>query len=238
MTFHLRPLASTLALAFIAAAFAPAGQAAPDRQKLADQLATAEYVLEKVMADPESAIPSSILQEAKGIILTFNYRGGFLFVGGRGGHGVMVAKKPATGEWGPPAFVRAGGVDLGLMLGLKEVNTLYVIMDNDTLRRAATGRFDIGGDVSAVAGPAEASREATRGRDYREANLLVYTDAQGLYAGVSVKGGWIAPRNRHTRQFYDTDYNIPEILLSDWFDIPREAGSLLKRLNYYMRGGR
>lgn len=211
--------------------------AAPKREKFVDQIVNGEYVLEEIMSDPATAIPAEILQDAKGIIFTLNYRGGFL-IGGHAGNGILIAKNPLTEEWGVPAFVTTGGANIGLQLGVKEFDAIYVIMDTDTIRKAYTGRIDFGADASAVAGPLESSSETKSGKDYKNAKILVYSNKKGLYAGVSLKAGWVSPNNKATKFFYNTDYNMPEIVMSDWFELPVEANALLQRLNYYTQGGK
>ncbi len=217
--------------------FAAALNAAPKREKLVDRIVAGEYVLEEIMADPATAIPADILQDAQGIIFTLNYRGGIM-IGGHAGNGVLIAKNPLTDEWGVPAFVKTGGANIGLQLGVKEFDAVYVIMDLDTVRKAYTGRIDFGADAAAVAGPLESSSEARQSEDYKNAKILVYSNKKGLFAGVAVKAGWVSPDNRATQAFYNTDYNMPEIVLSDWFELPVEANALLQRLNYYTGGGR
>lgn len=224
---------ASLGLLFLAASL----QAEPKREKLVTRIVNSEYVLEEVMADPETAIPADILQDAQGIVITLNYRGGVM-LGGHAGGGVLIAKNPITQEWGVPAFVRTGGANFGLQLGVKEYDAIYVIMDRDTVRKAYTGRIDFGADAAAVAGPLEKTREARPNIDFKKAKILVYSNKKGLFAGVAVKAGWVAPNNKATKQFYNTEYNMPEIVLSDWFELPREANALLQRLNYYTNGGR
>ncbi|MBK1876742.1 lipid-binding SYLF domain-containing protein [Pelagicoccus mobilis] len=227
-----------IALAFLGLALLAAStQAAPKREKLVNRIVNSEYVLEEIMADPETAIPADILQDAQGILITLNYRGGFV-IGGQAGSGVLIAKNPLTKEWGVPAFVKTGGANLGLQVGAKEYDAIFIIMDLDTVRKAYTGRMDFGADAAAVAGPLEKTREARPNIDFKKAKILVYSNKKGLFAGVAVKAGWVAPNNYATKAFYNTEYNMPEIVLSDWFELPREAQALLQRLNYYTDGGR
>src|SRR5690606_19631345 len=108
----------------------------------------------------------------------------------------------------------------------------------DTVRDAYSGRFDLGADAAAVAGPISRTSESRQDIDYQTAKILVYTDKKGLYAGVAIKAGWVAPNTKSTQALYNTSYSIPEIVLSDWFELPQEAQDLLQRLNYYTEGGR
>lgn len=226
-----RTFSITLALTIGATALL----SAPKRESLTTRIINSEYALEEIMAKPETRIPASILKQAKGVIITLNYRAGF-FLGGQGGRGVLVAKNPLNGEWGVPAFVSTGGANFGFQIGAKEVDTVYVIMDEATVRRAYTGRFDLSADAAAVAGPKGVRSEKIESNDYKNANILVYTTTKGLFAGVAVKGGWVKPDNAATKVFYNTEYNAPEIVLSDWFQLPREAKALINRLNYYTAG--
>ena len=219
----------------IAALAAFSAHAASTREKLVQRLVDSEYSLAEIMASSDTAIPASVLKDAKGLIITVNYRGSFFF-GAQGGSGVLLVKNPISGNWCVPSFVSTGGANFGLQMGVKELDTIYVIMDDSIVRKAITGRFDIGADASAVAGPAGV-RSESRSAEYAAAQILVYTKTKGLYAGVAVKAGWISPDSRANKLFYDTDYNTPEIILSDWFKMPSEAKGLVDRVNYYMNGG-
>lgn len=210
--------------------------AAPKRSQLVTRIVNSEYALEEIMAKKETAIPASIFEQAKGIILTVNYRGGFM-LGGHAGRGVLLVKNPRNGQWGVPAFVSTGGANFGFQFGIKEIDNVFMIMDDETVRKAYTGRFDLSADAAAVAGPIGVLSEANEGKDYKNANILVYTTTKGLFAGVAVKAGWVKPDNVATKVFYNTEYNAPEIVSSDWFERPPEAQSLINRIHYYTKGG-
>lgn len=227
-----RTLTISLALLFCVSSL----YAAPKRENLVRRIVNSEYALEEIMAKNETAIPPSILQQAKGIIITLNYRGGFM-LGGHAGRGMLVAKNPLNGKWGVPAFVSTGGANIGFQLGVKEINTIYLIMDEATVRKAYTGRFDLSADAAAVIGPKGVLTEKNESYDYKNANILVYTTSKGLYAGVSVKAGWVKPDSIATKSFYNTEYSAPEIVLSDWFELPREAKALINRIDFYTHSG-
>jgi len=228
---------STLILALTLFAAIGTAETATKREKLTTTIINSEYVLEEIMTRPDLAIPASILQEAKALIITINYRGSFFF-GAQGGSGVILAKNPATGDWAVPGFVTSGGANFGLQFGIKEMDTIYVIMDDQTLRKAVTGRFDLAADAAAVIGPKGRHVVANEDSDYQNANILVYSTAKGLFAGVAVKAGWLAPDTKANKHFYQTEYKTPEIIFSDWFQKPAEAKALFQRVNYYKDGGR
>lgn len=198
------------------------------REKLIEALRTCEYSLDVVMSSPETAIPADAIRQAKGIVIIHQYRVGLIF-GGQGGTAVLVVRNPTKGgAWGPPVFLDPGGVTFGLQAGAKEINSVFLLMSEDAVRRAYSGRFELGADAVAVAGPSAAEVENF---DLFEAPVLVYTSRGGLYAGAAIKGGWLRPYDKGNRELYQTTHSTPEIAMSDWFEIPPEAQSIINKLN-------
>ncbi len=198
-------------------------------EKLVNRLTTAEYVLEKVMGNPKTAIPQNVLSQAKGIIILNQYKFG-LFLGGEGGYGVLVVRDIQTNKWHLPSFLTAGQASFGFQFGVKEKNYVFLLMTDEAVQLACAGRFDVGVDASAVAGPVGTESENF---DLFKAPVLAYSTAQGLFAGATIKGGWIAQDKKANRLFYNTHHDTPEILLSNWFKLPREAQPLINRLKAY-----
>ncbi len=202
--------------------------------KLVDALKSCEYSLDVVMDKPETSIPADALRQAKGVVIVHQYRVGLIF-GGQGGSAVLVVRNPTKdGAWGPPVFLDPGGVTFGLQAGAKEINSVFLLMSDDAVRRAYTGRFEVGADAIAVAGPHNSEVENF---DLFKAPVLVYTSLGGLYAGAAIKGGWLTPYDKGNREFYHTPLATPEIALSDWFEIPPEAQSIVNKLNAAAGGG-
>ncbi|HEX9783357.1 MAG TPA: lipid-binding SYLF domain-containing protein [Opitutaceae bacterium] len=196
------------------------------RDQLVEKLASCEYSLEVVMSKPETTIPAEVLREAKGVVIAHQYRAGFIF-GGQGGSAVLVARNPQSGKWSVPVFLDPGGINFGFQAGVKEINSVFLLMSDESVALAYSGRFEIGADAVAVAGPNAAERERF---DLFNAPVLVYSSYGGLFAGASFKTAWLAPYDRANREFYNTSYATPEIALSTWFQPPPEAQSLLTRL--------
>jgi lipid-binding SYLF domain-containing protein len=69
--------------------------------------------------------------------------------------------------------------------------------------------------------------------DLFRAEVLAYTNSSGLFAGATVKGGWVSVDDKANRAFYNTTYSTPEILLSTWFKAPPPAQLLIARLRGY-----
>jgi len=219
-----------LALGLSAIASAPLTAAKQSYiEKLNDRLERAEWVLETIMVDASSTIPRNLLRQAKGIIILNQYRAGFIF-GGQGGNGILVIRNPHTGKLGVPGFMTAGQVSFGLQVGYTEVNYVFLLMTDEAVTKAYSGRFNIGVDAKAVAGPVGKTAENF---DLFRAEVLAYTSSSGLFAGATVKGGWVSVDDKANRAFYNTTYSTPEILLSTWFKAPPPAQLLIARLRGY-----
>ncbi len=197
------------------------------REQVTQKLTSCEYAFEVVMDKPATAVPANVLREAKGIVIVHQYRAGFIF-GGQGGSAVLIVRSPQTGQWGAPVLLDPGGVNFGLQAGVKEINSIFLLMSDDAVQRAYSGRFEIGADATAVAGPRAA--EAERFDLFAAAPVLVYSSFGGVYAGATVKTGWLAPFDRANRELYRTAHATPEIAMSDWFQTPPEAQGILNRV--------
>ncbi|MBE2214830.1 MAG: lipid-binding SYLF domain-containing protein [Opitutaceae bacterium] len=197
------------------------------RDQLAEKLLACEYALEVVMSKPETAVPAQEIKEAKGIIIMRQVRAGLIF-GGQGGSAVLICRVPQKGdEWGAPVFLDPGGVNFGLQAGMSEINTVILLNSDEAVRRAYSGRFDLGADAKAVAGPKSADKDNS---DLMKAPVRIYTSLGGAYAGATLKTGWIKPFERANRELYRTALGTPEIAISTAFQPAPEAVAIRNRV--------
>lgn len=225
-----KPFLLLLALSSLAvSAFA---QNTLTRKDYVTRIETCEAILREFMLRPTTAIPSDILQRARGIVVTNQIKAGFIF-GVKDGYGIVMVRRP-DGSWSVPAFVNAGEASLGLQLGATTVETVYVIMDDETPRLLYKQRFNVGADAKAVAGPRVADSE-TYNRAILATPVLVYTKTAGLYAGATVKAGYLSRNDNANRAFYNTSSTLPEILYSDWITPPAEVQPLMAYVDQITR---
>jgi len=203
-----------------------AGAAPFKRADYVARLQTCEAILQDTMLYPARAIPADVLHRARGIVIVNQVQVGLL-LGVKDGWGVALVKKP-NGQWSVPAFIKAGELSFGLQAGGKTVETVYVLMDDASTRLLFKSRFNFGLDAKAVLGPHAAETE--RSTQTFTAQVLVYTNVKGLYAGATVKTGTMSPLVEATQQFYNTDYGIPELLFSDWVAAQPESQPLMSYL--------
>ena len=114
-----------------------------------------------------------------------------------------------------PVVVRAGEASLGLQLGGSSAETIYVMMNEETPRQLFEGRFNIGVDAAAVAGP-HASEIEKSNQALLSVPVLVYSNKKGLFAGAAVKSGYITRSDSVNRAFYARDYDLPELLYGNF----------------------
>lgn len=201
----------------------------PDKKDVVTQVESCEAILQEFMSDPATAIPSPVLQSAHAIIIVNQFKAGYI-LGIKGGYAVVMVKK-AGGQWSVPVVLSANEASLGLQIGAKSVETIYVITDDSTPRLLFRDRFDVGVDAKAVAGPKAADAE----HDYvklLKTPVLVYSKSKGLYVGATVKAGMLSRNDDANFVLYDTQYTLPELLYGDWV---KPVPEVVPLMNYVKR---
>ena len=117
-----------------------------------EKLARAGAVLHTFTTIEEEGIPLDLLQRARGIaVIPSVIRGGFL-IGGRRGRGVL-AVRGLSGEWSNPAFVTLTGGSIGGQFGVESADVVLIFANDRSINNIASGKFTLGGDATAIAGP-------------------------------------------------------------------------------------
>ena len=164
-----------------------------------DRLKGAGGILDEIMAAPDSGIPDNIIGKADCIAIVPSLKKGGFIVGGSYGKGVATCRL-ASG-WSAPVFFRMEGGSLGFQIGAQEVDLIMVVMNQKGMTTMLHNKAKLGADVSAAAGPV--GRHAEGMTDWKlRAQVLTYSRARGLFAGVSLEGSSIRQDNDDTRAFY------------------------------------
>lgn len=213
----------TLALAFAATALAVQASRSLPREDYVTRIESCEAIIREFQYDPETRIPAEVLRAAKTIVITNQFKAGFIF-GVKDGYGVVISKR-ADGSWGLPAFVNAGEASVGLQIGANAVETVLIITDESVQPMLYRDKFNVGVDAKAIAGPRIAEAEKVT-KLLKEAPILIYTKKRGLFAGATMKAGWLSANNHGNRAFYNTRYSMPEIVQGDWVPTQPEVEPL------------
>ncbi|HMO84923.1 MAG TPA: lipid-binding SYLF domain-containing protein [Lacipirellulaceae bacterium] len=166
-------------------------------------IAQSEQVIAELLAIPGRQIPANLLNEAQGVaIIPRVIKIGFV-AGVRRGHGVMLARD-SEGHWSLPRFVRLTGGSVGWQAGVQGTDVVLVFRTRRSIETLMRGKFTIGVDAAAAAGPvgrnAAAATDATL-----SAEILSWSRSRGLFLGASVDGSVIEIDNRANAAFYGSD---------------------------------
>jgi lipid-binding SYLF domain-containing protein len=143
-------------------------------------------VLNDIMQAPDKAIPQDLLKDARAIaVIPDMIKVGFIF-GGRRGEGLISVKSP-DGTWSNPSFISMTGGSVGFQAGVSSTDVVLVFRTQRGVDSIVNGKFTIGADASAAAGPV--GRTATAATDGQmKAEIYSYSRTRGLFAGVALDG--------------------------------------------------
>src|SRR3954464_526917 len=169
------------------------------REDATDRLTNAGRVLGEIMSAPDQGIPQEVFENAKCIAVVPNLMKAAFVFGGKHGRGVATCRT-ATG-WSAPAFISVGGGSFGLQIGAEGIDLIMTVMNDQGMQRMLSNKFQVGGDATAAAGPV--GRHASAGTDWKaDSEILTYSRAKGLFAGISLTGAVIQQDNDSTRFIY------------------------------------
>jgi lipid-binding SYLF domain-containing protein len=173
------------------------------------RLETSATVLNEIMATPDKGIPSDILGSAKCVAVVPNLLKGGFIVGGAHGRG-MATCRTATG-WSAPAPITTTGGSVGLQIGGQAVDLVMVVMNDRGMQALLTNKFKLGADASVAAGPV--GRHTEGATDWKlRAEVLTYSRARGLFAGISFNGAVIKQDEDATGELYGRQVDFKTIL--------------------------
>lgn len=157
-------------------------------------------VLDEIMATPDKAIPDKVMSGAKCIAVIPSMVK--IAVGFGGSHGKGIATcRTADGKWSAPAPVTITGGSWGLQLGGQAVDLVMVVMNQAGMDHLLSSKFKLGADASAAAGPV--GRDAGADTDIKmRSEVLTYSRARGLFAGVDLNGAALTQDKDETRVLY------------------------------------
>jgi SH3 domain-containing YSC84-like protein 1 len=167
--------------------------------KATDRVQAAADVLNEIESAPDSGIPQEILGRAECVaVVPSMLKGGFV-VGAKYGRGLASCRTPKG--WSSPAFFTVKGGSFGFQIGGQAVDLVMLIMNNEGMQRLLSSQVALGADASVAAGPV--GRHAEGNTDWKmRAQVLTYSRARGVFAGVSLNGAVLKQDKDSTRDFY------------------------------------
>jgi len=225
----MRVMAAALAAAFFVWDPSVAAQQETDEAR---RLRDASAVFGEIMSAEDNAIPTAILGKAEGIaIFPSTIKAGFVF-GGMRGRGVLSARTP-TG-WSSPGFLTLTGGSFGLQIGGQAADIVLVINERRGLENLVRNQFKLGADIAVAAGPVGRDAQASTDLQLR-AQILSYSRARGLFAGVTINGSTIRQDRDANARFYGKPLEMPQIVFENVAGAPVPVPAWLETLQRFVR---
>lgn len=201
--FSLALVAALVVLAFPATGMADTGEDARDRLK------NSVAVFSEILNIPEQGIPSSLLKDAKGIIIIPHMVKGAFIVGASRGKGIVV-RRLSKGGWSNPAFVTLSGGSIGFQIGGEATDLIMLITSDRGFQALMDDNFKFGANASAAAGPV--GRHAAAATDITlKADILSYSRSKGAFAGISLDGAGLTQDKDANAAFYGKVIDLQQI---------------------------
>ena len=173
-------------------------------------------------------IPSEVIQNAKGLCIFTTMRTG-LWVSGSGGAGILIGRKE-DGTWSPPSGIMMHTVGVGFLVGVDIYDCVIVINSQKALEAFQSVRCTLGGEISAVAGPAGVGGIIDTELHKRQSPLFTYIKSRGFYAGLQLDGTIVIERTDENERFYGERIGVKDILAGKVRHPPYELKRLMETL--------
>jgi len=205
--------------AFAATANVNANDAAARAQ---DRVTDATQLVHRMERNPRLA---RLLAHSRGVFIIPHYGSAALIVGGRGGGGVVLAHH--NGSWTGPAFFNIAGGSVGLQAGASGGAIALILMTHKGMRRFENGggAWSFGGQAGLTVVSYSHDVHANAGA----ADIVVWTDKHGLYAGLTARLTRIMPDNSLDRAYYRRHRANPHEILAGMVTTPKASANALRR---------
>lgn len=172
----------------------------------------ASFTLDNFLVDADMQWFREHLKEARGILIVPQFIKGAFFVGGSGGSGVLVVRDEKTNEWSYPAFFTLGGASIGLQFGGQASEVVLLVMTQKGVDSLMSTTLKLGADATVAVGPIGRGIEGSTAPNM-SADLLSFSKAKGLFAGISLEGAAVAARDALNTNYYQTPTKAIDILV-------------------------
>ena len=210
--------------------FIPAPTRADDTTTDQDRIKTAGTVLKEIMDIPDN-IPQSLIDKADCVIVYPTVLKAAFIVGASYGRGVMTCRSGPRfrGPWSAPSMMALEGASFGFQAGGQATDFVILVMNDAGANAILASKVKLGGDASVAAGPV--GRNAAADTDVTlRAEMLTYSRARGLFAGISLAGSTVRPDNDGNERIYGKKISAREIVLHGAVRPTPDAALLLETL--------
>ena len=194
------------------------------------RLQNAGKVMQEILDVPDD-IPQDLINKARCVVVMPSVLKAAFVVGGSYGRGTMVCRtgKDFTGPWGAPAMYALEGGSVGLQIGGEATDFVFLVMNDRGAGSLLRTKVKLGADASIAAGPK--GRSAAADTDaYMRAEILSYSRARGVFAGISLDGSTLRPDEDANRKLYGNSTSAAKIITESDVSAPSSAHDLIAAL--------
>jgi lipid-binding SYLF domain-containing protein len=202
----MKNLAISIALLTVAAS--PSGASSDE----ADRLEAATTVIREILDIPDG-VPQELLDKAECVVVLPSVKKFAIGIGASYGKGAMVCRSGMNydGPWGAPAMYRLEGGNIGFQIGGEATDFIFLVMNPKGSESLLKSKVKLGADASAAAGPKGRTTGASTDA-YMSAEILTYSRARGLFAGVSLEGSTLRPDSGANEKLYGRELDAKQIV--------------------------
>jgi lipid-binding SYLF domain-containing protein len=227
----MRRLVGTLTIVSLVAA--AAAVKADVSTKEAKRIQEAATVLKEIHAVPDKDVPQELWDKAECVLVVPGLKKAAFVFGAEYGKGLMSCRKD-SGEWSAPVFMQVGKGSWGLQIGAQSIDLVLLLMNKSGVEKLLRDKVSLGAEMSIAAGPV--GRDARAATDAQmKAEILSYSRAQGLFAGINLSGGVVKPDDDDNQDLYGPSVSAKDVLLGGTIDAPAVTQPFMESL---VRGSR
>jgi len=190
-------LAGTAALLVSPVATSSIALADAKRQSLVDQSLNSAR---KVLSGKDFPDALKLMPKARGLLIIPELVQGGFIIGAAGGRGVMVSRS-GPGNWSYPAFYGMGSGSVGLQVGAKVSEIIFIVLTDKGLQALLDHKFKLGAEAGvtmvAVGAGFEGATTSAGGAD-----IVAFANSNGLFAGASLEGSYLDADNDWNALYY------------------------------------
>lgn len=202
------------------------------QEKEQDRLKEAGTVLKEILDIPDN-IPKTVLDKAECVIVIPSVKKLAFGVGASYGRGAMSCRtgEHFTGGWSAPSMFALEGANIGFQLGGQATDFVLLVNSPHGVESLLKSKVKLGGDASAAAGPKGRDAEAATDIAMR-AEILSYSRARGLFAGISLEGSTLRQDNGANEKVYGRKITAREIVRQGRAGTPGAGQLMIATLNH------
>jgi lipid-binding SYLF domain-containing protein len=168
-------------------------------------------VIVNELRDANNGIPEDYWAKAQCVVVIPSMKKAAFVFGGEYGSGVMSCRK--GDGWSAPVFMQLAKGSWGLQIGAEQVDLVLLVLNRRGVDKLLADKVSLGADASIAAGPV--GRTANAATDAQlTAEMLAYSRAQGLFAGINLSGGVLRPDKEAIERAYGPAVSATQVIQS------------------------